>query len=369
VHPKKSPFINRSFPNVLYNNEFEMILLLCLLFVACIRYGASSSCVQNPYISDFQLHYPLGNEVVPRAFHPTMGAEILISIKQFNLMQHEFKVCAIATQERGTGVVEVFRECGRSIFGHALVNGTDGWSDLSLLVYHKETKICTVSASVFCCANESTVAQTEEVNRQKAVAEFVRVGKQIAAESSHAFLLEGRRQTMLKRSGMVVIIGIKSSALNIAKCAAIRSTWLGELYNHDDRHRHISFEPYFLIGDSSIERDSPEALEVLKTEQAVYGDTLLAAELPVHDTYYTLGQKVLSFLTRVFGTHEAKHIFSVVITDDDVFVDAWELKRYLRQLQLNSSVHSFYRGEVRSSKWPSHPISYDNQCFICRLSF
>lgn len=319
-------------------------MFILLLVVGSFGFvDSSSSCILNPFINNFEVYAPVENAIVTNPYYTQMGAELLMSIDQFKLMQHEFHVCAIATTSNGSEVVEVYHDCGRSVLGHTAVNGTEGWSDLSLSLYHNGTMLCSVTLPVFCCADASLIAQQDEIQLQETIADFLSAGKELNTAPIHRI----EHVSASNHDVISVVIGIKSGALNLRKRAAIRATWMRELHSTDDQHQ-FRFVPHFLVGNSSLALANADILAVLQKEQAQYGDVLLAEALPVEDTYKTLGQKVLSFLASTFNNNQSAEVDYVLVMDDDVFVDVWQLKQFLTHLRGNNSTsaRSFYGGEV-----------------------
>ena len=103
--------------------------------------------------------------------------------------------------------------------------------------------------------------------------------------------------------------------------------------------------------------------------QAVYGDLLLEAEVPVKDSYYNLPRKTLSFLSfaaRHCGggnsrgasstpppskfKHQPPPCFTfALLCDDDVFVRLDELHRALAEIGRDPDAEEavgFYRGQA-----------------------
>jgi hypothetical protein len=127
-----------------------------------------------------------------------------------------------------------------------------------------------------------------------------------------------------------VVVGIKSGALNLHKRQLVRKTWMASLDAHSTQwtvgqaqgregqgrkqaweQQRVQFVPFFLVGryeapdtgagEAQVEAEAEAELVrgQLRAEQRLYGDLLLE-QLPVRDSYHTLGPKLLLFLGWVF---------------------------------------------------------------------
>jgi hypothetical protein len=137
-------------------------------------------------------------------------------------------------------------------------------------------------------------------------------------------------------------LGIKSYALNFERRQAIRDTWL-----HADFLSRLC--AYFIIGKPS----RADALNALLKEKEIYRDILLGspAEIPVEDSYHTLPEKIMTFISwiiRKFAGLKSEKVKKfpfryLVVCDDDVYVNITHLHHYLDHYALSDR---FYGGEV-----------------------
>jgi hypothetical protein len=394
---------------------FLKILILLLAFHQLVIIGNGAACIANEYLSTFDIVSPKPNELVTNPYYTRLSAEVVSEIDLFKKKQKEFQLCARVTAVENGKMVELFKECNRSVFGQGSVPGFPGTNTLEITLYHLHTKLCEMTISVECCVDADLAASLLQIQRAEKVRDFVVMSKEVLREHTTnqelntnenlgnranskklmPRLLRNAPPTESKTSsysdnGVVnILIGIKSAALNIHKRENIRNSWFRSLLSANSAaegylgpHQY-NLMPYFLVGNSTLgertEEDSGtgssglseenerakqlhadlnEVQNLLLQEQAVFKDMLLTAELPVTDSYLKLGEKVLHFLQWAFGysgtdkeaaectkddRQEAKVDF-VVMCDDDVYVDIWQLIQLLeRQLASND----FYTGEVK----------------------
>lgn len=319
-------------------------IVLCNLVVVL----SLSACIPNPVITDLHILAPVNNALVAKTYYTKLSADIKLNVAEFNLHQHEYHICATATIGNGVDQAQVFHECGRSVFGQGAVQATEGWNDLTLAVYHNTTKLCQVNVTVACCADAASSREFEERKQQQRLADFHQAGKEIELRLSHQHQRNVYLDKLKDRNIIDIRIGIKSSALNLPKREAIRATWLKNIYDAMTANEQFRIQPYFLIGNSTLAHMDNSVLNVLRREKEVHGDVLLAEQLPVADRYTSLGEKVLGFLSWLHkSSQQPTDRDFVIICDDDVYVDVWQLKQYLSSLSASRPTGSFYGGEVK----------------------
>lgn len=325
--------------------------------LACFSCGFSSNCVKNAFINELDLVQPAPLSLVPTPYYTKLSAEIQVEPSDFNEKQHEFYLCVRSVVEIEGGVEEVFSECGRSVFGQGAVHGVQGINHVYTTLYHNDTILCAVNTSVVCCLDAETSAAMAAKRAEASFVEFLALGTEMVEQikpmgimkdadrspSSRIHHMTALRTEYASKHHVNVLVGIKSSALNLVKRNNIRSTWLREteIENADDFH----FLPFFLVGDSHQASLNSTVQEILQLEYAFYEDVLLSGELGVEDSYFTLGEKVLSFAQWSLQRLRSSEwdIGYVVVCDDDVFVDIWQLKQHILRLDKSKS---YYAGEV-----------------------
>lgn len=362
------------------------VVLTCIVVFALKGAGSADekvvtfrNCRENGLISKLDVVQPAPNTLVYSTYYTKMSAEILLDAELFRQKQHEFHLCANATVQTDEGPEEVFSECGRSVFGQGRVLGKEGVNSLVLTLFHNAEQLCQVQVIVVCCLNAELAAAQASAKEAKARADFVDLGTQMVQQiasftSSNEMPLSrspavDRLQNYLDAwynipgdpsqsnsiTGINVLIGIKSSAMNLIKRNNIRATWLRETELENSMDSSVRIIPYFLLGKSSVVAENATFAHIIEQEHNFYRDTLVH-ELSAEDSYFTLGEKVLAFAawSRQHTQQAEWPVHFVVICDDDVFVDLWQLKQHLLSLpseqELSSHTRGYYAGEVSAFK-------------------
>lgn len=331
-----------------------MVMLWVMLLVALWLKSGSvvSVCIPNAFINTLDVLYPAENNLVHNPYYTKLSAEIVVDAAEFTKKQQEFHICAIATMDVGNERVEIYKECGRSVFGQGAVYGKDGVNYLQLSLHHNNTKLCEVNITVHCCADVVSAGAVLEAKKQATLDSFLRTGsdfkrrnqeKETESHTSKNVSI-GDRFVFSERSPLNVVIGIKSSAMYNAKRESIRSSWFKQAQLASQNP--INIVPFFLIGNSTNAHKNETIASLLQHEQQLYRDMLLANDLPVSDSYLTLGQKVLYFMKWVFTHSHGARIDYVIMCDDDVYIDVWLLNEFLSALQHSQTGEYFYGGEV-----------------------
>lgn len=327
----------------------KLVYIISLLALEVV--AVAGSCVANAFINTMEIVYPKDNMLVHNPYYTKLSAEIAIEADEFTKMQQDFHICASATIDIGAERVEIYKECGRSVFGQGEVRGKEGVNYLQLSLHHLESKLCEVNVTIHCCADVVSAGAVLEAKKQATLNSFMRTGSEFERKirDSESQLFERTATTTPLNAKMTsqlnVVIGIKSGAMHSPKRESIRATWLKQL--HQVSYDAVSIIPYFLIGNSSTAHANATIERLLKVEQLLYQDVLLTDELPVTDSYLLLGQKVLSFMKWISTHSGVSRIDYVVICDDDVYIDMWQLKEHLMYLQQHmSNADHYYAGEV-----------------------
>ena len=375
-------------------------------------------CVENSIVKSFGIMSPENNALITSPYYLVMLAELFIGIDNFRLRESEFELCARATLETQDGEQvaekEIYRECGLPIFSPGNIVAEQGVNHLVLSLFHGTEQLCETTVTVSCCVDSKSSQKEMKEKKLTSMLEFRREGSMISSNFASTFgssipksdelfisqtlgsklaqlVAEDAEFQSQQPPKIKILVGIKSSALNIAKRQNIRRTWLSsakkiilkglvtpaedggagmdvsdggnvgdstpDTHDNADVDVEVVIVPYFLIGDSAHARINSAVNVILQQEQLLYNDTLLAAQLPVEDSYYTLGQKILTFLAWTYGGYNQQQQHSpisaksinpdfVVICDDDVFVDVWQLATFLQLLMQTSKLNTFYGGEV-----------------------
>jgi hypothetical protein len=333
--------------------------LLLAVLLECTQGTLSSKCQPNAFINKLDLLLPLSNSLVHNPYYTKLSAEVSGDLAVFRSIQDEFHLCAHVTTNNENGIVEVFHECGRSVFGQGAVPAVEGDNMLTVSLFHNSTQLCEVSVTVRCCINQDTIAAMEKARKEAVMADFLLIGRQLTEQVAQLGVLPDASRTpaarlasaLREQHSMNVLVGIKSSALNLVKRNSIRATWLRDIEQENSAFLGAAFHPFFLIGPPSSGSHNASIEEILEVEYAFYQDTLRPELGPVHgvpvtDSYWTLGEKVLSFAKWGLGQIPEGTMGYVVICDDDVFVDTWQLQRHLAGLS-ESQTSTYYAGEVR----------------------
>jgi hypothetical protein len=348
----------------------RMMYIVCIMAFLLPYYGAdlsAGSCVDNPIIKKLELVQPVANSLVPAVYYTKMAAELITNLEAFKAIQHELHICVNASVGTDSGVRTIFAECGRSVFGQGVVTGEPGTNYLHVALHHKSIQLCEADVVIRCCVDDKAAAEFAAKQLRERMTTFTKLGAEMMAQvqpllpaeatgdsapmryqSSLSYWLEGAQ------TQDIVLVGIKSSALNLVKRNSIRATWMRHSEENDpsaDTIVHIL--PFFIIGDSALVSENETVAEIIMTEHRFYRDTLLQHEIPVADSYLTLGEKVLAFAnwTRQLSSSGQRQADYVVICDDDVFIDVWQLRNHIRGLQKRQQ---YYAGEVKPN---AHPCS------------
>ena len=356
------------------------ISYLCILISAILQLNWSISeavtCLHNQHINKFELLSPLPNSLVHSLYYTKLSAEIISDITEFRLKQHEFSICAISI----VNDVEIFRECGRSVFGQGAVPGESGINELFIELYHNTTLICNVNVKIECCAGIEDVERIAAMKLQSTKDSFLKLGKELQDYATNTGIMEipdrspnhrfdqfissNNKHENPERTTKTILIGIKSSSLNLAKRNSIRASWLRDCEMNENNINNYNIIYYFLLGNSTIALENSIIHEILSIEQIIYEDTLLSYELPIIDTYLTLSEKILLFANWTYNRGKGLNtadstgkglntadtagkrleIDYVVLCDDDVYVDIWQLQQFLSTVTKQNK--SFYGGEV-----------------------
>lgn len=324
------------------------ITLLVLLLQAVPAFG---TCITNGFINTLDVLYPMENVLVHNPYYTKLSAEIVMDAAEFTKKQQEFHICARATMDIGTERVEIYKECGRSVFGQGAVYGKEGVNFLELSLHHNNTKLCEVNVTVHCCADAVSAGAALEAKKLATLKSFISTGsdfeRRVQQGGAQLTSYESASDRLTFPSGSVlnVVIGIKSSAMYSAKRQSIRSTWFkqAEYLSKDN----IKIVPFFLVGNSSTAHTNATISRLLSYEQLLHQDLLLADDLPVTDSYLTLGQKVLAFMKWISVHSDGERVDFVIMCDDDVYIDVRQLVQYLLHLRHSPGGGTrFYGGEV-----------------------
>ena len=163
------------------------------------------------------------------------------------------------------------------------------------------------------------------------------------------------RSSNCSRSVFLTIL-VTSSPANFEQRNAIRSSW-GKLH-HSDKNQDLfkgvlgSYEPHhvvktvFLLGRSS----SDEIQALVNREMDLYNDIIFGE---FEDNYKNLVYKTRLGLTWVYSNCSSSYVLK---TDDDVFINVWQLVRWLARSEENNFYTGWcnYRSKVsrnKLSKW------------------
>ena len=147
---------------------------------------------------------------------------------------------------------------------------------------------------------------------------YVQVMKRQIPANPHNFRYIINPSTICKGSDIFLLVYVHSSPEHHKRRTAIRQTW-GNPKNFQDSIIKV----VFLMG---IPKEKPRQ-EALQLESDTYGDILQESFL---DSYRNLTYKAIEGLKWV--THNCKHARFILKTDDDIFVNMFNLVRHLKSL-------------------------------------
>ncbi|KAE8900365.1 hypothetical protein PF005_g3890 [Phytophthora fragariae] len=166
----------------------------------------------------------------------------------------------------------------------------------------------------------------------------------------HRAVPDDEIHNMEQNEELVLLVGVKTGlTTNFALRQAVRETWASpEVLPRGVKVLFVGCRPLSLVAeDSASETPIQEAerrrlREAIALEKLVYGD-LLTDELDCDDSYLDLSNKVKEFL-HVAAT-QYSHAQFVMLADDDVYVRADKLLKYLERLGPQTR---YYSGQVPS---------------------
>ena len=139
--------------------------------------------------------------------------------------------------------------------------------------------------------------------------------------------------------------------MHLEERQAQRETWI-ERINNDPSFSFNSCV-FFILGEvDSTNRSGEEVALIqnaLRVEQGIYGDLLLAEEIPVVDSYYSLVEKTSAFMRFTTNNYNFGYL---MMADDDVFLD---FEKVLYSLRAREAPINFYAGEVWEDE-VGHPV-------------
>lgn len=259
---------------------------------------------------------------------------------------------------------------------------------VSLLDERKQTRWSS-SIVYFCCAsadsrfdslqwlqNDIGLRESGSISRLKQFWHHHELDTKFTASSAASrYLEEMKRSTEDCEHGhcMYVAIGIKSASLHAPQRFAIRSSWLRSLRVEfplaASSPSQVVFLPFFLVGRSVEVPAGSEVWDLLAKEQALFGDMLLPPEWDVEDSYFTLAEKTMRFITWLgdrflLGAFLLPHVVAeshhrvhyLVLCDDDVYVDLPELAALLADS--STPRRRLYAGEVQPPLYRCNALCY-----------
>ena len=326
--------------------------------------ASSSTCISNPFVDYFRIVDPIDNQLVYKLFYSYMQTNAL---NKTLFLEHkdEFEICAKANN---------IEYCHNNIFDEFLIdftsfNITNGSTVIlqKTLIHNTLGLLCTSSITLNCCVSEEQVSDYEDEQR------VIKLNEYKSLLLSHTSTSYNNPQTpsfCQTSSSVSYIIGIKSAALNYNRRQLIRTTWFTSL--------HPCTPVRFLIGQ--VDKNDIDLNTLLDLEQTLHGDLLLGTDdkLPVRDSYHSLPEKVLYFLSYILYTYLPDKIHRdifpfdyLVVADDDVYVNTTHLHAYLTDHSAQIDKQSLYAGEVSYSLLVIYTICIyilSIYCFLLNLS-
>lgn len=164
-------------------------------------------------------------------------------------------------------------------------------------------------------------------------------------------------QSKLTHQDPSIIVGVKTSIRRgMSLRQAIRATWASN--SSRPRNIRVVFLGCRLPFDTRVDNEASwrTLMTAINLERKAYNDLLIDELGDCEDSYSGLVNKVTSFFRYVSTNYT--NASTVMVTDDDVYVDLSRLQGLVRIYTLNTSNECFYAGQVWENQFqqPVKPI-------------